>query len=90
MGGAAAAAAHGAATWHVWGGKLMGATMWFWVFHRLREDGDVLLVSEQAEEHARERAKRSEPPLRSQSKRAVCDQQRARQGERRLWVVEEE
>lgn len=31
---------------HVWGGKIMGATMWFWIFHRLREDGDVLFVSD--------------------------------------------
>ncbi|KJE90226.1 hypothetical protein CAOG_01567 [Capsaspora owczarzaki ATCC 30864] len=48
--GGAAVAAHGK-TWHHYAGKLMGATMWFWVFHRLREDGDVLLGYRKAWEH---------------------------------------
>lgn len=30
---------------HRWGAKLLGATMWFWIFYRARQDGPVLLVS---------------------------------------------
>ncbi|CCG25639.1 hypothetical protein CORT_0C02640 [Candida orthopsilosis Co 90-125] len=25
-----------------WGAKLMGATMWFWIFYRIKEDGPVM------------------------------------------------
>ncbi|KAK9473520.1 uncharacterized protein V1510DRAFT_402196 [Dipodascopsis tothii] len=27
---------------HKWGAKLLGATMWFWVFYRLKNDAPVL------------------------------------------------
>ncbi len=30
---------------HRWGAKLLGATMWFWIFYRAKQDGAVLLVS---------------------------------------------
>ncbi len=29
--------------WHAQGAKALGAGMWFWVFYRASEDGDVLL-----------------------------------------------
>ncbi|CAO1637995.1 unnamed protein product [Parajaminaea phylloscopi] len=28
---------------HRWGAKLLGATMWFWIFYRMKQDGPVLL-----------------------------------------------
>ncbi|KAN0061172.1 hypothetical protein ACQY0O_006907 [Thecaphora frezii] len=28
---------------HRWGAKLLGATMWFWIFYRAKQDGPVLL-----------------------------------------------
>lgn len=31
---------------HRWGAKLLGATMWFWIFYRMKQDGPVLLVSD--------------------------------------------
>lgn len=30
---------------HRWGAKLLGATMWFFIFYRAKQDGPVLLVS---------------------------------------------
>lgn len=30
---------------HRWGAKLLGASMWFWIFYRAKQDGPVLLVS---------------------------------------------
>ncbi|RPA83298.1 hypothetical protein BJ508DRAFT_324596 [Ascobolus immersus RN42] len=29
--------------YHKWGGKLLGASMWFFVFYRFKEDGAVLM-----------------------------------------------
>lgn len=34
---------HKASPGHVWAGKLMGATMWFWVFYRFYHDHEVFL-----------------------------------------------
>lgn len=38
-------APHPPAFKHRWGAKLLGATMWFWIFYRAKQDGPVLLVS---------------------------------------------
>ncbi|KAK3267877.1 hypothetical protein CYMTET_23592 [Cymbomonas tetramitiformis] len=32
-----------ASNWHKYGAKAFGATMWFWLFLRFKEDGDVLI-----------------------------------------------
>ncbi|WFD41327.1 uncharacterized protein MJAP1_004324 [Malassezia japonica] len=34
---------HKPAFHHRWTAKLLGATMWFWIFYRMKEDGPVLL-----------------------------------------------
>ncbi|KAJ1023065.1 hypothetical protein NDA13_005112 [Ustilago tritici] len=34
---------HQPALKHRWGAKLLGATMWFWIFYRAKQDGAVLL-----------------------------------------------
>ncbi|ETS64079.1 hypothetical protein PaG_01313 [Moesziomyces aphidis] len=36
-------APHPPAFKHRWGAKLLGATMWFWIFYRAKQDGPVLL-----------------------------------------------
>ncbi|KAL0083903.1 hypothetical protein F4703DRAFT_1857451 [Phycomyces blakesleeanus] len=35
---------HFAGAWHRFGGKALGATMWFWMMYRAKQDGAVLLV----------------------------------------------
>ncbi|KAL0087490.1 hypothetical protein J3Q64DRAFT_1833753 [Phycomyces blakesleeanus] len=34
---------HFAGAWHRFGGKALGATMWFWMMYRAKQDGAVLL-----------------------------------------------
>jgi hypothetical protein len=38
-------APHAPAIKHRYGAKLLGATMWFWILYRAKQDGAVLLVS---------------------------------------------
>lgn len=35
---------HFAGFWHRFAGKTLGATMWFWMMYRAKQDGPVLLV----------------------------------------------
>ncbi|CDS10330.1 hypothetical protein K492DRAFT_165426 [Lichtheimia hyalospora FSU 10163] len=34
---------HFAGFWHRFAGKTLGATMWFWMMYRAKQDGPVLL-----------------------------------------------
>ena len=36
---------HFAGFWHRFAGKTLGATMWFWMMYRAKQDGPVLLVN---------------------------------------------